>query len=264
MTYQVDDRNSLNLGISKRVNRPNFHHTNALQLVNPLFDWIYNPNIIPETSHNIDLNFRQINERWSLGLTAHYRLQKDVILWVADSKSNRQVFQYKNAGNFHSAGFELDAKYKTTDSWDVALSGNYFYHRINKDIDVSYRTNHSSRIQLKNTWKLNKHVIADAVYIVTPERQSAFSITQPRKRLDLSLNSLLDSKRLSISLRVVDVFNQNIIDRQTITSALVQETTWDFQNQTRNFLVHLAYQLFDKKVQQRNEKERKYNKPLID
>ena len=264
ISYPINDGNTLNLGYSKRVSRPNFHHINAFQIVNPLYIWRFNPDITPELTDNIEFSYQKSAKGFNLGITSFYRHRKNVILWTESSENDKQVFRYENSGSFNSYGIETSLRYKLTSFLDSRLSGNYYFTKINQSSAVTWDRTYASNIQFKNTINISKNFKADITYLYTPKRQNTFNYVKPRNRLDFAINGRFIKNKLSVNLRIVDVFNSNFINRTSKTINLNQNTIWDFQSQTQNFLLSLNYKLFENKERFRSRKDRKYNETPID
>ncbi len=263
-SYPINDGNTLNLGYSRRVSRPNFHHINAFQIVSPLFIWEYNPDITPELSDNIEFSYQKSSKGFNLGITGFYRHRKNVILWTESSENEMQVFRYENSGVLNSYGFETTLRYKLASFWDSRLTANYYFTKINKSSAVTWDRTYSSNIQFKNTFDIGKNFTADITYLYTPKRQSTFSYVEARNRLDFAISGRFLKNKLSANLRIVDIFNNNILNRTSKTNNLTQNTIWDIQSQTLNFLFSINYKLFENKERFRSRKDREYNETPID
>ncbi|MEH6538354.1 MAG: TonB-dependent receptor [Psychroserpens sp.] len=264
LSYPINDGNTLNIGYSKRIYRPNFHHINAFQIVSPLFLWEYNPDITPELSDNFEFSYQKNAKGFNLGITSFYRHRKNVILWTESSENNLQIFRYENSGTFNSYGLETTIRYKLTPFWDSRITANYYFTKIDQSTSVTWDKTYSSNIQFKNTFDIGENYTADITYLYSPKRQSTFSYNDARNRLDFAINGRFLKNKLSASLRVVDIFNNNILNRTSETDNLIQNTIWDFQSQTQNFLFSLNYKLFENKERFRSRKDRKYNETPID
>jgi outer membrane receptor protein involved in Fe transport len=265
LSYTINDTSTLNLGYSKRVSRPNFHHVNAFQIVSPLFIWEYNPNITPEISDNIELGFQKHFKGFNLGLTTFYRHRKNVILWTESSQDDMQIFRYENSGAFNSYGFESNIRYNITPSWNSILTANYYLTNIENSSAVTWNKIYSSSIQFKNTFNIAKNITTDITYLYRPEQQNAFNYNESRSRLDFAVRAKFLKNTLSTSLRVVDIFNSYGLERRTKTPNLVQDTNWEFQSARGfNFLFSVNYKLFENKMRTRNRRDRKYNETPID
>lgn len=255
---------SLSIGYNKRISRPNFHHINAFQIVNPLYVWEFNPNITPEYSHNIEFNYLKRAENMGWGLTTFYRKRQDVILWTDQSTVDQQVFRYENSGDFYSYGLEGFLDFKFFPFWDTRMSLNHYITHIDQSESVTWDRTFATRFQLKNTMNLSKKITLDITYFHNPKQQNPFNYLHPRSRFDLAVRARFLQNRLSLNLRAVDIFNQNILERFSETSNLKQKTTWDIQMQTRNFLISANYNLFENKQKNRNRKKRSYNEAPIE
>ncbi|MDO5970869.1 TonB-dependent receptor [Flavivirga aquimarina] len=264
LSYPINDTNTINLGYSKRVSRPNFHHINAFQIVNPLYVWEFNPNITPEISDNIEFTYQKSIKGFNLGITSFYRHRKNVILWTEFSENNLQVFRYENSGTFNSYGVETTVRYKLASFWNSRLSANYYFTKINQSSAVTWDRTYSSSIQFKNTFDISENLTADMTYLYTPKRQSTFNYVDVRNRLDFAISGRFLKNKLTANFRIVDIFNNNVLNRTSKTSNLTQNTNWDIQSQTLNYLFTIKYKLFKNKERTRSRKNRKYNDTPID
>jgi outer membrane cobalamin receptor len=234
--------------------------------VNPLFVWEYNPDITPEFSNNIEMSYQRNAEKYNFGITSFYRHRKNVILWTESSRDNKQLFRYENSGKFQSYGFETTLKYELTSFWDSKLSANYYFTKIHQSSEVTWDSIYSSNIQFKNTFNIGKNFTTDITYLYKPKRQSTFNYVAARNRLDIAMSGRFLKNKLSLSLRVVDVFNNNLLNRTSKTNNLTQNTIWDIQSQTLNFLFSINYKLFEnkKRLKSRSRIDRKYDETPID
>ncbi len=259
VSYKFNEDNTIGLGYSKRVSRPNLHHINPFQLGNPFFRFDGNPELKPESSDNIELNYQNNGEKINWSLATFYRYRKDVILWVNDIEDNNvQVISFQNIGVNHSFGVETTVKYKFAKFWDTALTGNYYYTAIDDNNLVTWDELYSSNLQLKNTFKISKKISTDITYRHMPRRQNAFNFIEPRHRVDWALRAKFLKNKLTANLRVVDVLDNNLMKRNTRTTEFNQRTVWKFQSQTLGFLFSLNYMLFKNENKERNRKKREY------
>ena len=264
MSYVLNEKSTLNFGYSQRISRPNFHHVNALQLYSPFFRWDYNPNIIPESSNNFDLSYHKNANNYSVSLTAFYRQRKDVILWIASTENNQQVFTYENSGMFNSYGLESNFSVQLASFWDTNVSANYYQSLVDLKNIVTWDRTYSSTYQLKNKFKINSKIQIDLTYVHRPKAQRTFSYLEKRNRVDVALRGTFFKGKLTTGLRFVDVFSGNAYKSITKTNALTQKTVWESQSQRFNFLLSLKYQVFKNKKKLRNKKQRSYNEVPID
>ncbi|MBQ4821166.1 outer membrane beta-barrel family protein [Aquimarina sp. MMG016] len=258
-SYEVDETNSLNIGYSKRVSRPNFHHINPFQMGNQFFQWVANPNLKPEFSDNFEINYQYNNNKFNASVSTFYRYRTDVIEWLSDiNEDGVQSISFDNIGKKHSYGIETDIRYKITQHWNAQLSGNYYLTNIDQDIYLTWNQLYSSSIILKNTFKINKNISTDITYRHTPKDQRAFNYREPRNRFDWAVRLKLLDNKLTASFRIIDVFDNNLMYRNTITQDIIQNEVWRFQSQTFGVLFSVNYKLFQNEGKIRNRKERDY------
>ena len=258
--YDFSEFQKLNIGISRRLSRPNFYHINPYRQGNNYFNFIGNPQLVPEFSNNIEINYLLTKEQINLALTSFYRYRTDVIQRInAFSEDGFQELTHQNLGNKHSYGIESNISRNITTFWKMNLSANYYFTKISQEEFVTWHKLRSSFIQVRNNFDIGKKWKVDVSYAHTPKRQQAFQYILPRNRVDLAVRGYFFNKRLSANLRIQDILNINLMYRNTQTPTLYEESKWRFQSQTRGFLLNLSYQLLKNNSFSRNRKKRNYS-----
>ncbi|PKV51910.1 outer membrane receptor protein involved in Fe transport [Aquimarina sp. MAR_2010_214] len=259
VSYAIDDANKLNLGYSRRVSRPNFRNINPFQARNQYFEWVANPGLRPEFSNNLETNYQYKGNKLGLSGALFYRYRTDVIELLQDVDEEgvlRNVFD--NIGEKHSYGIEANISYKLSDFWNSQLSTNYYHTAIDQDIFLTWDELYSANLIFKNTFKINKILSADISYRQNFKTQNTFDFIDPRNRVDVAVRIKLLENRLAMNLRVVDLLDNNLFYRTTITQNVTQNELWRFQSQTFGFLLSTSYKLFQNKGKTRNRKNRNY------
>lgn len=247
-SYAFENERNLSIGYSKRVSRPSFRNINPFQMGNQYFQWNANPNLSPEFSDNIELNYQHNGSKFDWSVSTFYRSRNNVIQWLRDINSEGvETISFDNIGQKQSYGIEGDIRYKHNSYWDVQLSGNYYHTDINQDIALTWYQVFSSSIVLKNSFKFTENIRADITYRHTPTERQEFSITQPRNRIDLAIRGNFFEKRFTTNLRIIDLLNNNLRKRTFVTQQVTQQEIWRFQSQTFGVLLSMSYQLFQNK-----------------
>ena len=262
MSYDINEQNQLNFGIRRRVARPNFRHINPFQLGYPFFEFRGNPNLLPEFSNNLELNYQYSDNDINLSLSTFYRHRTDVIQRIdffTEEEVQVQVASFDNGGDNTSIGIEGNIGFKPLSFWNVNLAANYFATSIEEEQLVTFNELYSSTIQLRNTFNVNPKWTTDISYRHDAKQQQAFRFVEPRNRIDWALRGRFFDDKLSLSLRVVDVLNNNLMFRNTFTENTVQEERWDFATQSRNYLISASYKLFSNTKLLRKRKQRDYS-----
>lgn len=258
LSYSLSENQQLNAGYSKRIARPNFNHLNPFQLGNPYFRFVGNPELAPELADNIELGYQYTGDRLSLSLSTFYRHRKSVILLQSTFNEGFHVVSYTNGGINQSTGIEGNFSFALASVWDISLAANYYHTCIDESQLVTWDQVYSSSLQLKNTIHITSAFVIDLSFRHDPKRQQPFRFYQPRNRLDLAMRATLLDKKLSLNLRVIDLLNDNLQKRNTITPGGNQLETWRFATQTRGFLLSAAFTLFENTSLKRTRKKRDY------
>ncbi len=257
--YKIDNYHTVNIGYSRRVSRPNFHHINPFQLGNQYFQWTANPNLEPEFSTNIEANYLYNKNKFSTSASIFYRDRTNVIEWLRDINNDGvQRISFDNIGKKKSYGVETDINYKIASFWNTQFSANYYLTTIDQDIYLAWDRLYSSNVILKNTFKITNNISTDITYRHTPKNQNIFHYIAPRNRFDWAVRLKLLNNKLTTTLRVIDVFDNNLMHRTTINQEVTQNEVWKFQSQTFGFLFSMNYKLFQNKGKTRSRKERDY------
>lgn len=260
LSYKPNENNTLSGGYSKRVLRPNFRNVNPFQLGNPYFQRVANPELRPEFSDNFDVSYLFSKSKLNVSTSAYYRYSKDIIQRIdrIDEDGVKKA-SYDNIGSKNAYGIELNIGYKWTKFLNTQISANYYKSNINTDTYVTWSSLYSSSIVLRNTFKINKNISADISYRHTPKRQNSFNFIEPRNRVDLAIRAKFLENRLTTSFRIIDVLDDNLFYRNTVTQDVEQLTIFKFQSQTFGVLFNVNYKLFDNAYKNRKRKKRNYN-----
>ena len=169
LTQKINDKQSIQLNFSRRINRPNF-----FQLI-PYIDFSDslnlskgNPNLKPEFtylgefSYNVDLNKGN-----SLLASVYYRNTNDLITRYQYRDVNPNplrtdsviINSYANASSSYSYGLELTGKIKPVSIWDITANVNFYNSRINgSNIETDLNNQQFSWFgKLNNSFKLPKN-----------------------------------------------------------------------------------------------------------
>ncbi len=259
ISYKINEVNTLNMGYSRRVSRPNFRNINPFQSRNQYFEWVANPSLSPEFSNNLETNFQYNGDKLNVSAALFYRYRTDVIERLQDINEEGTLrIIFDNIGKKQSYGVELSANYKLTNFWNSQLSTNYYHTTIDQDIFLSWDELYSSNLVFKNTFKINKVLSADISFRQNFKTQNTFDYIEARNRIDLAIRYKLLDNRLDMNLRIVDLLDNNLFYRTAITRNVVQNEVWRFQSQTFGFLFNVNYKLFQNKGKNRNRKDRDY------
>ena len=158
MTYNLDNKKSIQLGISKRIKRPGGGWGNQLRpfprsVYNESFIMIGNANLKPEFSTQYDLSYRSPMPMGFYSANLYYRHVKNPIEWYIDDTNqniseNGTIVSFRNADGLKDYGLEfffmimgqtIGGGYNVNDLKDA--SGDYQLNGKNEDLNVYMRIN---------------------------------------------------------------------------------------------------------------------------
>ena len=169
LTNKINDRQSLQLNYSRKINRPNF-----FQLI-PYIDFSDslnltkgNPNLIPEFTNLVEFSY-QVDLKKSNNLLAsvYYKNTNDLITRYQYKDKNPNLLKtdsvvftsYANANNAYAYGLEVTGKIKASKFWDLTANANFYNSQINgNNIQSALNTQQFSWFgKLNNSFKLPKN-----------------------------------------------------------------------------------------------------------
>jgi len=169
LTQKINDKQSLQLNYSRKINRPNF-----FQLI-PYIDFSDslnlskgNPNLIPEFTNLLEFSYQvDLDKGNSLLGTVYYRNTNDLITryQYRDKNPNAArtdsviINSFANANNSYAYGLELTGKIKPATFWDITANMNLYNSKINgNNIQNNLEAQQVSWFgKLNNSFKLPKN-----------------------------------------------------------------------------------------------------------
>jgi len=225
LLYIPNERNSISLSYSKRIERPNFSDLNPFKFYYGVYSYMSgNPYLLPSFSHNIELNYTFKN---NLSILVYGSRLLNGVNSVSLFYNGVNSTTPENYINQNRAGIDLSYRYTPFLNWSINSSGNVFYNKSNSYVpalEISNAEGYGSSFRIQNTVTLNR------------EKTSIFSITYnqflPSKdgfyeingygNLSVNYRYVLLNKRLSLLVSGYDIFNQRkvIKNMKYATSAL--------------------------------------------
>jgi outer membrane receptor protein involved in Fe transport len=169
LTQKINDKQSLQLNYSRKINRPNF-----FQLI-PYIDFSDslnlskgNPNLIPEFTNLIEFSYQvDLNKGNNLLASIYYKNTNDLItrFQYRDRNPNQLktdsvvISTFANANQSYAYGLELTGKIKPAKFWDITANANLYNSQINgTNIESNLNNQQVSWFgKLNNSFKLPKN-----------------------------------------------------------------------------------------------------------
>jgi iron complex outermembrane receptor protein len=229
VTYTPSDKNSYQMSISRRVDRP------GLQQVNPIREWstplissFGNTNLQPQFTNSIEVNYTRKFESGTVTGGIFYRLVEDEInraVFIDRLDLNKNILTYDNFDNTTAFGFEISSNYKPTKWW--SLNGSFdLFGRQQKGIaetltaptgiatidNIERSTitvdNVVYNFRLFNNFKVNKNLSLSLFSMYRGEEKGLQFTRKPMFMINTGLRySFLEDQRATFSFNYSDILN---------------------------------------------------------
>lgn len=208
ITYNSSEKNSYQLSYSRRVDRP------GLQQVNPIREWstprvssFGNPELKPQFTNSIELNYTKNLGRGSLTTGVFYRIIEDQISRVLKIDRNNvsdvnTIMTYGNFNNTSAYGIEVSGNYRPTKWWN--LNGSFdLYSQTQKGITEYLETDDIENATVDDIMTKSNEV-ENVVW-----NFRIFNNFRATKQLNLSLFAMYRGKEKSVQLNREPMFFVN-------------------------------------------------------
>ena len=257
LLYKLTDRQNMQFGYSKKVNRPNRRtlspFPNNTQDISRLRNG--NPFLRPEYSDVIELSFSSNSRKLNLNLSTSYKNTSDVIMWwdrdyVTFDTTIYEILTAGNAENSKSTNFSGNIMYRPMPLASVMIWGYGWNSTISDKGEADFNGN-SRGMGFGGRLTLNIPTIARIA--LSGNGRGKMKITTgtipSNYRINLGIQKSFLQNRLSATFKVNDLFDTGkfIIDTSNeVTNAVTQETYVQYmyaerQRQKRNASIVLNY-----------------------
>ena len=257
LLYKLTDRQNMQFGYSKKVNRPNRRtlspFPNNTQDISRLRNG--NPFLRPEYSDVIELSFSSNSRKLNLNLSTSYKNTSDVIMWwdrdyVTFDTTTYEILTAGNAENSKSTNFSGNIMYRPIPLASVMIWGYGWNSTISDRGEADFNGN-SRGMGFGGRLTLNIPTIARIE--LSGNGRGKMKITTgtipSNYRINLGIQKSFLQNRLSATFKVNDLFDTGkfIIDTSNeVTNAVTQETYVQYmyaerQRQKRNASIVLNY-----------------------
>lgn len=225
LTYNLNEKNTLQLSYSRRVDRPSLEQTKPIrEFSTPLVTSLGNPELRPQFTNSVEMNYTKTLEKGSFTAGVFVRSINDQISRIlypdeADPSGEKQIMTFTNYDHNTAYGFEVSFNYKITKWWDIQPSIDF--SSINQQGVVFLfdpATNTSNPIERKITvsafngrmnsnFKVNKRLSFLAFGFYRGAVDGLQNNSHEMYKMDIGSRYTLLNSKMNISLRFNDVFN---------------------------------------------------------
>jgi outer membrane receptor protein involved in Fe transport len=213
VSYKLSDKNSFNFNYSRRVDRP------SIGQVNPIREWstptvssVGNPNLRPQFTNSLELNFTHKTKIGSISTVVFYRMINDEItrlVSVDPTDSNRNLLSYANFSNNKSFGAEISSNLDFTKWWSANIGTDIYFKTIRGLIEQQFVEKKISifNARINNTFKATKNLRFQLFGMYRGQEQGLQFLRKTMAKTDLGASYNILKGQGTISARVSDIFN---------------------------------------------------------
>ena len=257
LLYKLTDRQNMQFGYSKKVNRPNRRtlspFPNNTQDISRLRNG--NPFLKPEYSDVMELSFSSNSRKLNLNLSTSYKNTSDVIMWwdrdyVTFDTTSYEILTAGNAENSKSTNFSGNIMYRPMPLASIMIWG-YGWNSTISDAGEADFNGNSRGMGFGGRLTLNIPTIARIE--LSGNGRGKMKITTgtipSNYRVNLGIQKSFLQNRLSVTFKVNDLFDTGkfiINTSNEVTNAITEETYVQYmyaerQRQKRNASIVLNY-----------------------
>jgi outer membrane receptor protein involved in Fe transport len=213
LTYTPNDNDSFNFSVSKRVDRPSIGQVNPIrQWSTPLIDSEGNPELNPQFTNSVELNYTRKIKMGSITSGVFYRQINDEIARTVFENPNdpeRQILSYSNMGDNNAYGVEISGNLDFTKWYTANISFDAYNKKTKGYVELDYVevnvTTFNSRIS--NTFKANKNLRFQLTGMYRGEDLNLQFLRKPMWRVDLGSSLTVLKGNGTVTARVSDIFD---------------------------------------------------------
>jgi len=249
VSYDLGNKNSLQLGYSRRINRPNFRELIPFfSYTDPRNYYSGNPNLNPEFSHSAEAGYLKTLKKGNLLANLYYRHTTNVVerIVVTDSAGLLQRFPI-NLSTEDAYGLEVSLNYELNSWWRFMANANVYRAMTSgayQGRDYTSDT-YTAQSRLTSNFKLPKDINLQLAANYRAPRNT----TQGRRlaiyNMDVSLSKDILKGQGTLVLSSKDIFNTRKMRSITETEYLF--ATSMHQWQMRYTTLVFSYRLNQKK-----------------
>ena len=274
MTYNLNEKNVLQLSYSRRVDRPSLEQTKPIrEFSTPLVTSYGNQELRPQFTNSVEVNYTKTLEKGSITAGVFVRAINDQISRTlspdpTDTSGYKQVLGFANYDHNSAYGFDISANYKLTKWWDIQPSvdfssinqqGVVFQYdpvtKLSSPLERSVTTS-AFNARMNSNFKPTKRL---SFLLFGFYRGGVEEIQQHRNemyKMDIgSRYTLLDNK-MNISVRFNDVFNTM---KYSFDGIYPYPQTGQFTWESQTVYLGLTYNFGGAKIKKLERKQREEN-----
>lgn len=223
--YEVKERNEFSFSYSRRINRPRSGQLNPFTNYSDPYNLrMGNPDLNPEYIDSWDFGYTYSSKVVNISSSIYYRKTKDVMMRIKSFYANNtSAVTWQNIDESQQTGLELILSLKSTKWWRNTVSWNGNLVEFIESNPVNDWNNSGFNWSLKYNgliefWK--KTASLQLIGNFQAPRTTAQGVVNPWTYFDVSIEKNFLDKKLSVVMRLSDVFDTKgfkfTVDREQV------------------------------------------------
>lgn len=241
MSYQIDMAQQIRVGYNMRIRRPSIWNLNPyVNTTDPENISYGNPNLDPEKSNRLHINYSFFNTKFNFNANLSYRFENNGIEEIVRMNNGISETTYDNIGKSKRIGLSVYASYSPIPLLRIMFNGNADYSDLSSSEMALGNTGFSGRMFTGVQFNLPKDFRVDLRGGYFSPRISLQGKRSPMYFTDFAVNKSFLKKKLTISLTCRNPFWKTIKMKNTTEDPVFDQTTANYMR-ARDFRISLTY-----------------------
>ncbi len=260
VTYTPGQKNQFQLSYSRRVDRPGISQVNPIRAAwsSPLTTFVGNPELRPQFTHSLELNFSRRFGFGSLSFGTFYRRVNDNIIRYTNPDPfdvNKTEVTYENADGENRAGVEVSGMIRPFKWWNINLSSDVYYQQMSgyalgEYVEVQ---NIATNVRMSNMFKVTDNLNIQLFGMYRGGGKVVQYRFLPMYLVSTGVSWDLFDDKATLSFRLNDIFNTMKFQFESINYyPVIGRFTWESRTANLSF----SYRFKSGEVKTRNRKQR--------
>jgi outer membrane receptor protein involved in Fe transport len=211
--YAPNDKNTFNLSVSRRVDRPSINQVNPIrEWSTPQIDSQGNPELFPQFTNSYELNYTRKTKLGSITSGVFYRRINDEItrtLFENPLNSEKLILSYANLNDNNAYGIEVSGNLEFTKWYSANISLDAYNKKTKGVVAKEYVevdvTIFNARVS--NTFKASKNLRFQLTGMYRGEDLGLQFLRKPMWKIDLGSSLTVLKGSGTVTARFSDLFN---------------------------------------------------------
>jgi outer membrane receptor protein involved in Fe transport len=258
LNYTLSEGNDLQMNYSRRINRPRGRALNPFVNISDSTNiWIGNPDLDPEMSHSLEVNYLKTWQSHTLSGAIYHRLSDKVIQSISYLDNGVMYQKPENVAHSTSSGMEIVAKDQLFKILETTSTLNLYHQQLDaftyRGIAYPGNKGFSWNFRLNGQLMLPQNIMAQISGFYSSPRVVAQGETKAAYSLDMGLRKSLWDRKLQIALNAQNLLNSFKFESSTTGPGFSQHSSNQFFSRSLRLNVTWNFGNLKPKKQQRGE-----------